>query len=308
MINIVELFGGIGAPRLALKYLNVPTEVVGYVEIDKFAVKGYNAIHGDNQEPIDITKYYTHSEFNGEVDIMISGSPCQDFSTAGFNAGGGRDSGTRSSLLWHTVRLSKVMEPKFVVFENVASVLNKRHIEVFNEFLSAMEDIGYLHTYKVISPTDFDVPHSRSRVFVVFYKENLQLGDYKWTEPVELKTELQDLLEADPEERYYLSNLAIERNTRNGIKDESYDNKVSKCLISNYSKLGKNNQYVTTNGKKRALTPREAARLMSIKDEDFDKLAQALSVSRQYMAVGNSINVEVMKQVLKPIVDMLGVG
>lgn len=53
-LKVLELFGGIGACTTALKRLQIPFEVVDYVEIDKFAVKSYNAINGTNFEPQDI--------------------------------------------------------------------------------------------------------------------------------------------------------------------------------------------------------------------------------------------------------------
>lgn len=56
-LRIIELFGGIGACTQALKQLNIPIEVVDYVEIDKYAVASYNAINGTNFEPQDITTW-----------------------------------------------------------------------------------------------------------------------------------------------------------------------------------------------------------------------------------------------------------
>lgn len=78
-MKVLELFGGIGACTQALKWLNIPLEIADYVEIDKYAVKSYNAINGTNFEPQDITKW----DKDIEVDLIMHGSPCQDFSIAG---------------------------------------------------------------------------------------------------------------------------------------------------------------------------------------------------------------------------------
>ena len=83
MIRILELFGGIGACSKALEKLNIPHEIVDYVEIDKFAVKSFNAINGTNFEPQDITTWNKDLQ----VDLIMHGSPCQDFSVAGKQAG-----------------------------------------------------------------------------------------------------------------------------------------------------------------------------------------------------------------------------
>ena len=83
MIQILELFGGIGSPRKALMNLGIPTKAIDSVEIDEKAVKSYNAIfHKD-------LKYKTQNVvgYNLKPDILIHGSPCQDFSIAGHQKG-----------------------------------------------------------------------------------------------------------------------------------------------------------------------------------------------------------------------------
>ena len=114
MKKILELFGGIGACSKALEKLNIEYEVVDYVEIDKYAVKSYNAIHGTNFEPQDITTW----DKQLDIDLIMHGSPCQDFSLAGKQNGGDEGSGTRSSLLYETIRIVSNLKPKYV-WENV---------------------------------------------------------------------------------------------------------------------------------------------------------------------------------------------
>lgn len=84
MLKVLELFGGIGACTKALKRLHIDFQVVDYVEIDKFAVKSYNAINGTSFQPQDISKW--DKDLN--VDLIMHGSPCQDFSLTGLNKGG----------------------------------------------------------------------------------------------------------------------------------------------------------------------------------------------------------------------------
>ena len=90
-MKVLELFGGIGACSKALSNLNVEYEIADYVEIDKYAVKSFNAIHGTNFEPQDIRTY----DKDIEADLIMHGSPCQDFSLAGKQAGGDEGTGTR---------------------------------------------------------------------------------------------------------------------------------------------------------------------------------------------------------------------
>ena len=82
MLKILELFGGIGACSKALEKIGIEYEIVDYVEIDKYAVKSFNAIHNTNFEPQDVCKWNK----DVEVDLIMHGSPCQDFSLAGKQA------------------------------------------------------------------------------------------------------------------------------------------------------------------------------------------------------------------------------
>lgn len=84
MLKILELFAGIGACSTALDRLGIEHEIVDAVEIDKYAMASFNAIHGTNFEPQDIITW----DKEIECDLIMHGSPCQDFSVAGQQAGG----------------------------------------------------------------------------------------------------------------------------------------------------------------------------------------------------------------------------
>ena len=110
-MKALELFGGIGAPRSGWEKLGVDIETVDYVEIDKYAVKSYNAIYGENYEPQDIRDW----DKDIDVDFIFHGSPCQDFSIAGKQAGADKNSDTRSSLMYDTIRIVKKTNPNFIL-------------------------------------------------------------------------------------------------------------------------------------------------------------------------------------------------
>lgn len=172
-IKMLELFGGIGAPRTAANKLSnkVNIETVDYVEIDKHAVKSYNLLYGENYEPQDIRDW----DKDIDVDLIFHGSPCQDFSTAGKQAGGDEGSGTRSSLLYETLRIVESRKPKYVIWENVKGVLSAKHIHNFNKYLEKMEELGYENKYQVLNAKEFGIPQNRERIFVVSV-----LGDNKF--------------------------------------------------------------------------------------------------------------------------------
>lgn len=198
-LKVLELFSGIGACSKALTNLGIDHEIVDAVEIDKYAVKSFNAVHGTNFEPQDITKW----DKDIDVDLIMHGSPCQDFSVAGRQAGGDEGSGTRSSLMYETLRIVKKLQPKYVIWENVKNLLSKKHRHNFDAYLESMEKLGYKNFYKVLNAADYGIPQHRERVFTISIRERER--EYTWPEPFALEKRLGDMLESNVDEKYYIS-------------------------------------------------------------------------------------------------------
>ena len=209
MLKVVELFGGIGAFSKALERLGVEHEVVDYVEIDKYATKSFNAVHGTNFKPQDITQW----DKDIECDIIMHGSPCQDFSLAGKQAGGDKGSGTRSSLLYETLRIVEKTHPKYVIWENVKNLLSKKHIHNWKAYVDEMNRLGYETAAEVLNAKDFGVPQNRERVFTVSIRKDLNQV-FWFPEKMPLEKKLKDILEDEVDEKYYLSDDQLERLTR----------------------------------------------------------------------------------------------
>ena len=203
-LKVLELFAGIGACSKALTNLGIEHEIVDAVEIDKYAVKSFNAIHGTNFEPQDITKW----DKDIECDLIMHGSPCQDFSVAGRGAGGDKDSGTRSSLMYETLRIVEKLKPKYVIWENVKNLLSKKHRHNFDAYLDAMTDLGYANNYKVLNAKDYGIPQNRERVFTVSIRKDIYKGFF-FPAPIPLEKKLKDVLEDDVDEKYYLSDEQV---------------------------------------------------------------------------------------------------
>lgn len=208
-IKVLELFGGIGALSKALERLGIDYEIADYVEIDKYAVKSFNAIHNTNFEPQDICKWNK----NIEVDLIMHGSPCQDFSLAGKQASGDIGSGTRSSLMYETIRIVGKLRPKYVIWENVKNLLSKKHRHNFDAYLKTMESLGYINYYQVLNAKDYGIPQNRERVFTVSVLNSGILKDisFKFPPTQELKLKLKDMLEDEVDEKYYLNDVQIKR-------------------------------------------------------------------------------------------------
>lgn len=206
MIRVLELFAGIGACSKALTNLGIEHEIVDAVEIDKYAVKSFNAIHGTNFEPQDITQW----DKDIECDLIMHGSPCQDFSVAGKQAGGDEGSGTRSSLMYETLRIVKKLKPKYVIWENVKNLLSKKHRHNFDAYLDAMHDLGYANNYQVLNAKDYGIPQNRERVFTVSIRKDIYKG-YFFPTPIPLEKKLKDVLEDDVDEKYYLPDEQVSK-------------------------------------------------------------------------------------------------
>lgn len=200
-MKILELFGGIGACTKALKRLGIDYEIADYVEIDKYAVASYNAMNNTNFVPKDIRDW----DKDIVVDLAIHGSPCQSFSIAGNQEGGDKGSGTKSSLMWETVRIVGNIKPKYVIWENVKNILSKKHIHNFNAYLDAMKELGYNNYYDILNAKDYGIPQNRERVFTVSIRKDIDKGFFLFPEKQELKLRLKDLLEEEVDEKYYIN-------------------------------------------------------------------------------------------------------
>lgn len=218
MVKLLELFGGIGACSKALERCGIDYEIADYVEIDKYAVKSYNAIHGTNFEPQDITTW--DKDIN--VDLIMHGSPCQDFSIAGNNAGGDEGSGTRSSLMYETIRIVKKLKPRVVIWENVKNLLSKKHRHNFDAYLEYMHKLGYENYYKVLNAKNYGIPQNRERIFTISIRGAHTPFIFPDEMPLELR--LKDILEPEVDEKYYLSDAMLQYFERNTKKQEENGN------------------------------------------------------------------------------------
>lgn len=199
-MRVLELFGGIGACTQALKRVGMDVEVVDYVEIDKYACASYNAINGTNFEPQDICTW----DKNIEVDLIMHGSPCQDFSVAGKQAGGDVGSGTRSSLMYETIRIVGKLRPKYVIWENVKNLLSAKHRHNFDAYLETMKALGYTSYYQVLNAKDYGIPQNRERVFTVSIRNGNE-NNFEFPQKQELNKIPLEFIENDVDGKYDLT-------------------------------------------------------------------------------------------------------
>lgn len=233
--RVIELFAGLGACSKALKNIGIDVEVVDAVEIDKYAIKSFNAIHGTFFPMQDITKWDKDYK---NIDLIFGGFPCQDVSIAGKQAGIIKGK-TRSGLMYEMLRIVEKIKPKYVVGENVKNLLSKRHKDKFDEYISEMSRIGYKTVYSEMNAKDYGVPQNRPRVFIVSIRNDIN-KNFEFPKKQELKIFLKDILEDKVDEKYFLSEKLIHCFTKDGTGnyprkerfEGSIDCKVGKCVTT----------------------------------------------------------------------------
>lgn len=302
MIKVLELFGGIGACTKAFKKVGIPFNVVDYVEINEYSVSSYNAINGTNFKPQDITQWNK----NMEVDFIMHGSPCQDFSLAGLQKGGDKDSNTRSSLMYESIRIINKLHPNVVIWENVENLISDRHKHNYQKYLDTLSSFGYTNFYRVLNSKDYGIPQSRNRIFTISI-----LDDTKFEFPREqvLDTTYFDYLE----DTYDLDEVVLTANDLKMVKDFGApysfggfvvrDN-IYPTITASYGKVSGNSGKIKCKEGYRILTAKECWRLMGFDDEDYEKAAKVCQKSQLYKQAGNSIVVNVLEVL---IADIYGV-
>lgn len=305
-VQILELFGGIGSPRCALRNLGIPTKAIDYVEIDEKAVRSYNNMFSEE------LPYKTQSVVGWDLkpDILIHGSPCQDFSIAGHQRGADEGSETRSSLMWETIHIIEQMgqwKPQYIIWENVKNVKSKHMIANFVRYQKELEQMGYTNNYEVLDAREFGLPQARERVFTIscLKGEKFNFDDLIRTPMQDIRDFLEDNDSVpevydvtQPSVRNVIGQTGIKRATV--IKDYAF-------TITTRQDRTPAQVIDCGGGRFRYLTELECWRLQGYTDEDFER-AKAVHkrAGRYYTALykqaGNSIAVPIFESIFRKII------
>ena len=302
-VQILELFGGIGSPRCALRNIGIPVKAIDYVEIDEKAVRSYNAMFAGE------LPYKTQSVvgYTLKPDILIHGSPCQDFSIAGHQKGADVGSETRSSLMWETVHIIEQMgewKPKYVIWENVKNVTSKHMVANFNRYITEMDKLGYTSNYKLLDARNFGLPQARERVFTISVqgKEKFSFDDLITT-PMR---DINDFLLEDAPKVYDVTQPSVLNVIgKKGIKRTEVIKDYAKTITTRQDRTPA--QVIDMGaGRYRYLTERECWRLQGYTDEDYEAAAAVQERRGRYtMALykqaGNSIPVTIFESIFRKI-------
>jgi DNA (cytosine-5)-methyltransferase 1 len=328
-LKVLSLFSGIGAFEKALERLQIPFDLVGFSEIDKYAIKSYCAIHNVN-ESLNLGDVSKIDENNiPACDLMTWGFPCQDISVAGKQKGVVQGE-TRSGLYYEGLRILKVKKPKYTIIENVKALTQTKFKDTFEQILKDLNNAGYNTYWEILNAKHYDIPQDRDRLFIVGIRKDLiQTFAFDNNKSITQKS-IENILDTNISEDLYIKNLnnAYDEILINYKKQINVKNKIIK-LGNIYPKHGQNGniysiiglsptlrsgQGIVGNGigsnnapkiftkdkRIRKMSALECWRLMGFSDEDFNK-AQKIGISNTqlYKQAGNSIVVNVVESIMK---------
>lgn len=323
MIKVLELFGGIGAPRKALINLGIEHKSIDYVEIQENRVRAYNALYDHSHKTQSVV------DWNLKPDILVHGSPCQDNSKAQYSSvmdknkkkrGAIAGSGTRSSLMHETIKIIQSMgewKPKVVVWENVVGILENNAIGAFNDYLQKMRSLGYNNSFDVLDARNFGIPQARERVFCISTLTGpFDFGKLK-SKPMR---HISNFLEENVTEPQYMINIPSMLNKieefnpvepgdaykrRLGVIEDycwTITERQDRCPNAGIIRLNNKKMY-------RYLTEREVWRLMGFDDTDFDLMLKKFPTKKGkrnatlYALAGNSIVVPVLESIFELLIS-----
>lgn len=262
-----SICSGVGMQEIAIKKVYPGIELKFYSEIDKYAIKSFEAIHGQIKNLGDFTKelYPEH------VDFLFGSTPCQDFSMAGKQKG---FEGFKGSLTYEFIEFIKRMEekPKVIGFENVTGLLQEKFKEGYVMFKNEFKNLGYKVNEFELNSIDYGILQNRPRIFLLITLENLVIKYPKKLKKIISK-----------------NHYGYDIRTRE-FKVQGWVNYVP-CLCARDYKSPK---VKNINGNIERLTPKEYWNFMGISEENFCKAQHVNSNSQLYKQAGNGIVVDVL--------------
>lgn len=233
-IKIVTLCSGYDSQCMALDVIkqhnpDFDYELVAWSEIDKYAIQMHNLVFPEyaDRNLGDMTKidWQPIKDKYGEIDLLTYSTPCQSISQAGLQHGFAEGSDTRSAILWSTEDAIRILRPKYLLQENVKAIISGyphffkkgkdgKMVETFyaslHKWIERVKSYGYQNTWRIINAKDMGVPQNRERFFLLSQRNDIA-EPYQWPKPVPLETRLEDVLEEEVDNRYFLKDDAVDK-------------------------------------------------------------------------------------------------
>ena len=319
-LKYIDLFCGIGGFRIALDSLG--QQCVFSSDIDIEARKTYAENFVD--EPYgDII--HVENTFIPNHDVICAGFPCQPFSISG-NQNGLNDK--RGNLFYEIIRIAKYHKPKILFLENVKNLIRHNNGNTYRKIIKDINNIGYNVFYKVLNSSDYGVPQSRERVYMVCIRKDISIDGFQFPEKSNEKVSLKKVLLSDIETEHLVINrndiflkydviIDLETKSPNKINQKPYrigyvnkggqgeriyHEKGHAITLSAYGGgVGAKTGLYLINKKIRKLHPIECRRLMSF-PYDF-KINN--KTSQSYKQFGNAVVVKIIREIFEKILEVV---
>ena len=362
MIRLATLFSGIGAIEQAFLKLEIPHKIVfscdngesefpytkeeilekmetmsldeknHYINDLYSSLKKPNCMYQTYKEnyEIDDKDFYQDIRFldgtiyNGKIDLLVGGSPCQSFSIIG-KRGGFND--TRGTLFYEYARIIKESQPKAFIFDYVRGMLNHDKGRTWETVQNTFKELNYkiyIRSNPILNAKNFGIPQNRPRLFVIGIRNDLNTSNFVFPQEEELSKTVKDFLDEEVDSKYYLGNKGFEFVTNPKYKNRAQINSdIMQCQKANqqfnwngefvfvtYEKIKDNkdvlskayvSKYNGIKGVCRKLTPEECVRLMGFSD-NF-KFPKKMNDKDKYRQAGNSIVVNIFEKIIPNLIE-----
>jgi DNA-cytosine methyltransferase len=297
-LQYISLFSGIGGFECAIQTVFPTATCVGFSEIHKHALQVYAKNHPNHPALGDITNI-KWKKFQGNVDLVVGGSPCQDLSPAKGHTGKRKGlKGAKSRLFWEFVRCIQEVRPRFFILENVAR-MNKKDSAVISETLKCQP---------VILNSRHFTGQNRKRAFWCNFlppdnKFNTpQEKAFTWTSLLQPRPIVEEFVHTEQVINFlYDDSVEFKGHAHGTRRMDAYpyysDTRRDYCqTLGAYMKYCYQNvlfdyRFHKTNPLIRKFTPVEIERLQGFPDE----YTEGLSATQRYHVLGNAVTVPVIR-------------
>lgn len=216
-IRLGTLFSGIGAIEHAFQRLGLNFDIVFAGDIDAKCKKSYFAnYHITDDNWFTDVREFDAKKYNGQVDIIVGGAPCQAFSMVGRRLG---FEDARGTLFYEFARVIKETNPKVFIFENVKGLLSHDNGRTWQVIHDIFEELGYDVHFKVLNSKDYGIPQHRDRLFCIGFNQKTK---FEFPAPMPLEYIMYDFLEDYISTKYFLREKGIKFVTSRKNREKCY--------------------------------------------------------------------------------------
>lgn len=308
-IKLFECYSGYGGCSFALKKANIPFEIVGHSEIKQSVINIYNQNHfsygydakGEVDSLEHVPNYGDITEINPEdlpdFDLISGGFPCQDVSLAGL-----RDlSKGRTTSVFKMLDIIRVKKPKYCILENVKGILSMLNGELLKEIIRQLKAMGYAVSYQLLNSLEHGTPQNRERVFIVCELNRQPFGFSPFPNKEPLQFTLNDLLDKEVEEKYYLNEKNLKSLDHHLKRKEKsikglIRTRTALCLGCRHpSKSLHDATLIKVGNRLRILTPNECKKAQGF--IGIDLITKGCTDSQIYEALGNGWDINLVAKI-----------